>query len=98
MYVAVFHRIKDMRTAFIRGEKLVANEGAPPGVRGLQFYPARDGSTITCLWDAPSVESVQGYVDEVLGEASENTCFEVDTEEAFAQQPAGIRATADIPA
>ncbi len=48
------------RLPFARGERLIKNEGAPTGVRGLQFYPARNGSGATCLWEADSVEDVQG--------------------------------------
>lgn len=91
MYVAVIHDIKNPEAAFARGEKLVKNEGAPNGARGLQFYPATDGSGATCLWEAPSVESIQSYVDDVLGDASVNRCFEVNAEAAFSQQPLGIR-------
>jgi len=90
MYVVVQHRINDLQTAFSRGAKLIANEGAPSDVRGLQFYPSRDGSLITCLWEAPSVEAVQGYVDSTLGDSSENTCYEVNAEQAFARQPLGL--------
>lgn len=96
MYVVVQHRIKDSQSAFARGEKLIKNEGAPEGVRGLQFYPSRDGSRITCLWEAPSVEAVQAYVDSTLGSSSENTCYEVDTDQAFARQPLGLRESASI--
>jgi hypothetical protein len=77
MYVVVQHRFKDAQTAFSRGERLIKNEGAPAGVRGLQFYPARNGSGATCLWEADSVEDVQGYVDSTLGDSSENFCYEV---------------------
>jgi hypothetical protein len=90
MYVAVIHDIKDPETAFARGERLVKAEGAPAGARGLQFYPASDGALVTCLWEAPSVEVIQRYVDETLGDASDNTCYEVDVEHAFARQPLGI--------
>ena len=90
MYVVVQHRIKNPQMAFSRGEKLIKNEGAPNGVRGLQFYPSRDGSAVTCLWEAPSVDSVQRYVDSALGDASENSCYEVATEQAFSLQPADI--------
>ena len=92
MYVAVIHRIKDAKTAFARGEKLVRNEGTPAGVRGLQFFPSVDGSAVTCLWEAPSVETVQKYVDATLGDASENTCYEVNVEQSFAERPSGIQA------
>ena len=90
MYVVVQHRIKNPQVAFSRGEKLIKNEGAPSGVRGLQFYPSRDGSVATCLWEAPSVESVQHYVDSTLGDSSDNSCYEVAAEQAFALHPSGI--------
>jgi hypothetical protein len=90
MYVVVQHRFRNPQIAFSRGEKLIKNEGAPSGVRGLQFYPSRDGSLATCLWEAPSVESVQRYVDSALGDSSENSCYEVAAEQAFSLQPSGI--------
>ena len=91
MYVVAYHQIKDPQAAFTRGEKLIKNEGAPDGVRGLQFYPSRDASAVACLWEAPSVESVQGYVDEALGDAADNICWEVAAEQAFAERPLGIQ-------
>ena len=90
MYIVVHHRFKDPQTAFSRGERLIKNEGTPTGVRGLQFYPARDGSGATCLWEADSLEDVQGYVDSTLGDSSDNLCYEVDAEQAFAEQPLGL--------
>ena len=93
MYVIVQHRIKNPQVAFSRGDRLIKNEGAPAGVRGLQFYPSRDGSAVTCLWEAPSVAVVQRYVDSTLGDSSENSCYEVATEKAFAAHPSGINET-----
>jgi hypothetical protein len=98
MYVVVKHQIIDPQTAFPRGEKLIRGEGAPSGARALQFYPSRDGSAVTCLWEAPSVEAVQEYVDSTLGNASENTCYEVNAEQAFSRQPLGLRESAAIEA
>ena len=57
---------------------------------GLQFYPSRDGSAATCLWEADSVESVQEYVDSTLGDSSVNTCYAVNAEQAFAERPLGL--------
>ena len=94
MYVVVQHSFKDPQAAFSRGQRLIKNEGAPTGVRGLQFYPARNGSGATCLWEADSVEDVQAYVDSTLGDSSENLCYEVDAEHAFARQPLGIAESA----
>ena len=96
MYVAVVHKIKNPEVAFARGARLVKNEGAPAGVQGLQFYPSRTGEWVTCLWEATSVGDVQTYVDETLGDSSENTCYEVDAEQAFSRQPLGIAQTASI--
>jgi hypothetical protein len=96
--VVAQHRITDPHAAFSRGEKLIKNEGAPKGVQGLQFYPSRDGTAVTCLWEAPSVEAVQEYVDSVLGGSSTNACYEVDPEQAFARQPSGLRESAAISA
>ena len=93
MYVVVVHDIKDPQTAFARGEKLIRGEGAPAGARGLQFYPSRDGSTVTCLWEADSVGAIQEYVDSTLGDSSENTSYEVAAEHAFAERPLGLAAS-----
>jgi hypothetical protein len=87
MYVVVQHRIKDPNVAFARGERLIKNEGAPASVRGLQFYPSRDGSAITCLWEAPSVDAVQHYVDATLGDSSENTYYESTTSKRSRRGP-----------
>jgi hypothetical protein len=94
MYVVVQHTFSDPPTAFARGEKLIRNEDVPSGVRGLQFYPARDGSGATCLWEAASVADVQQYVDSTLGDSSDNLCYEVDADMAFAEQPLGLPARA----
>lgn len=90
MYVIVEHQIKDPQTAFPRGEKLKRGEGAPPGARVLQFYPSRDGSAVACLWEADAVGAIQEYVDSTLGDSSDNRCYEVDAEQAFAKRPLGL--------
>ena len=96
MYVVVQHAFKDPEKAFARGEKLVKNEGAPAGSRGLQFYPATDGSGAVCLWEASSVDEIQRYVDTTLGDASVNTSYEVNTEMSFSRQPLGISESAAV--
>lgn len=89
MYVVVHHTIKNPQTAFARGEKLLKNEGAPAGSRGLTFLPAADGSAVSCLWEAESVESIRQYVDTTLGDAADNLCYEIDASKAFAD-PTGL--------
>lgn len=96
MYVVVIHRFRNPQVAFARGEKLVKNIDAPAGARGLEFYPAKDASTATCLWEGPSVQAIQEYVDSTLGDSSENTCFEVDAAHSFAERPDGIPTPAAV--
>ena len=96
MYVVVQHRFTNPEVAFARGQKLIKNEGAPEGVKGLQFYPSQDRSAAACLWESDSVEAVQEYVDSTLGDSSENTCYEVNAEMAFSRQPLGIAETAAV--
>jgi hypothetical protein len=92
MFVIVWHELVDPPTAFARGEGLKRGEGAPPGTRVLQFYPGTDGRSVTCLWESDSVDDVQAYVDETLGDASRNTCYAVEEGVAFAEPPEGIAA------
>lgn len=96
MYVAAIHDIQDPAAAFPRGDRLIRGEGAPQGTRALQFYPAQDQSTVTCLWETESVSDVQSYVDEVLGDASVNTCYAVADQMAFSERPLGIAATPPV--
>ena len=87
MYVIVRHELSDPPAAFARGERLKRGEGAPAGAAALQFFPSTDGTTVTCLWEARSVDDVQAFVDGVLQDASVNTCYAVDLEQAFADLP-----------
>ncbi|GAA4019043.1 MULTISPECIES: hypothetical protein [Streptomyces] len=93
MYVVAQHKIVNPETALPRGQALIDGTGAPDGTRVVQFYPHVEGSAVTCLWEAESVEDVQRYVDKTLGDSSVNVCYEVDSEKAFADRPLGLRAS-----
>lgn len=97
MYVVVNHTIHNPETAFPRGARMINGEGAPAGVRVLQFYPAQDGSAVACLWESGSVQDVQGYVDETLGDSATNDCYEVDSGKAFSERPLGLASSASVP-
>lgn len=90
MFVVVQHELTDPPTAFTRGERLKRSEGAPDGTRVLQFLPSQDGTLVTCLWESRSLEDVQTYVDQTLGDASVNVCYPVEASAAFAEAPVGI--------
>jgi hypothetical protein len=82
MQVVVQHRITDPDRFFsMNAEEVVG--GGPPGVQGRQFFPSRDHTSAVCLWEAPSVDTLRGYLDPATAGASENTYFEVDREQAM---------------
>ena len=80
MFIVVNHTITDSKTAFARGENLLAGNGAPPGVRVREFYPSRDKAYVFCLWEGNSLEEVRDYVNATLRDSSRNEYFEVDAE------------------
>jgi hypothetical protein len=90
MLVVVQHRLTDPPTALARGERLKSGEGAPPGTRVLQFLPSQDGTLVTCLWESGSVEHVQSFVDDILGDASVNLRYPVELSAAFAEALVGV--------
>ena len=90
MFVVVQHQITDPPAAALRGERLQRGAGAPSFTRVLQFLPSQDGTLVTCLWESTSVENVQSYVDETLGDTSVNLCYAVEDSAAFAERPVGI--------
>ena len=96
MYVVVHHHIKNAETSFQRGERLMYGDGAPEHVHVLQFYPSQDSTIVTCLFEADSIDSVQGWVDGVLGDSSDNFCYPVAEEPAFAERPLGLQATPKV--
>ena len=79
MKVGVIHRISDPETAQSRGQSLFE---PPEGVQLLQFCPSQDFSAATCIWEAGSIDAVRDLVDPTLGDASEQTYYAVNTEQA----------------
>jgi hypothetical protein len=93
MYAAIVHRVNDAQAFLSRGERLTDPSSAPPGVVPRQFCPSKDLSAATCVWETGSVDALRDYVDSTLGDASDNTYFEINTE--YAQglpEPATARA------
>ena len=57
----------------------------------LQFLPSQDGTLVTCLWESDSVDDVQSYVDETLGDASINLCYAVEASRRLRRGAGGNR-------
>ena len=83
MFIVVEHTVRDAAVAFARGQNLLEGRGAPAGVQVRKFYPSTDQSAVICLWEGNSLEEVRDYVDETLGDSTDNLYFEVDAEQAL---------------
>ena len=83
MFIVVEHTIRDAAVAFARGQNLLEGRGAPAGVQVRKFYPSTDQSAVICLWEGSSLAEVREYVDETLGDSSDNLYFEVDADQAL---------------
>jgi hypothetical protein len=90
MKIGVIHRISDPETAQSRGQALFE---PPEGVRLLQFCPSQDFRAATCIWEAESVDAVHELVDPTLGDASEQTYYAVNTEQAVGLPEAAATTT-----
>ena len=93
MYVAIVHQVQDAQAFLSRGERLADPSNTPPGVVPRQFCPSTDLTAGTCVWEAGSIEALRDYIDSTLGDASDNTYFEINTEYAL-----GLPQTATAPA
>jgi hypothetical protein len=93
MYAAIVHRVNDAQAFLSRGEGLSDPSGAPPGVVPRQFCPSTDLTAATCVWETGSLDALRNYVDSTLGDASDNTYFEISTEYALGlPEPAAAQA------
>ena len=90
MKVGVIHRISDPETAQASGQPLFEPH---EGVQLLQFCPSQDFRTAACIWEAESIDAVRDLVDPTLGDASEQTYYAVNTEQAVGLPEAAAATT-----
>jgi hypothetical protein len=76
MLVIAQHNIQDTEK-FWSSAKEVATS-LPPGIKLHSVFPSMDMKIGTCLWEAPSVEDVQEFLDKNVGDVSKNFCYEVN--------------------
>jgi hypothetical protein len=83
MYVVVHHEISDPEK-FLS----IVQAGAPDNAdfKVLAFLPAVSHTKATCFWEATSVNSLQEFLEPILGGSSKNTYLQVD--ETIAMLPA----------
>jgi hypothetical protein len=72
MYIVAQHRIKDP-------DRFWTTSPEGPGAPRLQAaYPNHDKTKGVCLWEADSIDALRDSLDPLVGDAAENTYFEVD--------------------
>jgi hypothetical protein len=55
----------------------------PSELKIHSVFPSTDLKTGTCVWEAPSVEDVQQFLDNEVGNVSRNVCYEIKEEMAI---------------
>ena len=72
MYIVAQHRITDPARFWS-----VSPQG--PGAPRLEAaYPSQDRTSGVCLWEYDSIEALRDSLEPLVGDAAENTYFEVD--------------------
>jgi hypothetical protein len=78
MLIIAHHAISDPESFWGAAKDVTMN--LPGNLKLHGVYPARDGKTGTCLWEANSVEEVQQFLDKNAGQYAQNSCYEVNVE------------------
>jgi hypothetical protein len=74
MFVSVIHRVNDP-DGFA---DMMRNAEIPDGLHVAQVLSNNDRSTMMCLWEAPSVQSVRDYLEPATSGVCVNEYTEVD--------------------
>jgi hypothetical protein len=76
MYIVAQHRIKDPARFWSLSPQ------GPAAPRLHAAYPSNDKTEGVCLWESDSLDALRGSLDTLVGDAAENTYFEVDADVA----------------
>ncbi len=76
MLVIAHHNIQDPQTFWSKAESITSS--MPANLKLHSVFPSKDMKTGTCVWEAPSVNDVQKFLDDNVGNVSKNFCYEVD--------------------
>ena len=80
MFIAIVHEIHDPARFQECAEEVFP---LPEGLHVHQFFPAADLKKAVCLYQAPSVDRLQEYIDGTLRDASTQHYFPVAEEHAI---------------
>ena len=81
MLVIAHHNINDPEGFWAAAKDVTMN--LPGNLKLHGVYPAQDGKTGTCLWEADSVQEVQQFLDKNASQYAKNFCYEVSVEKSI---------------
>ena len=76
MLVIAHHDVKDPQAFWSKAQEVASN--LPPGLKLHSVFPSKDMKLGPCVWEGPSVDDIQKFLDEGTGGTATNTCYEVD--------------------
>lgn len=82
MYILVQHSISDPATAWARAQAGLPT--LPAHLKLHHSFPAPEGRTAACIWEAESVAALKAYLDPMLGPSAKNEYTEVVNKEGVA--------------
>lgn len=91
MLVIAQHDIQNPKAFWSTAQSL--NAMMPEELRLLSVFPSKDLKTGTCIWEAPSADMVQQFIDKHVGHVSKNYCYEVDEVNAMGMPKRTLEAT-----
>ena len=91
MLVIAQHTIQDPKTFWSTAQSL--NAMMPEDLILLSVFPSKDMKAGTCVWEGPSADAVQQFIDTYVGHVSKNFCYEVDEVNAMGMPKRTLEAT-----
>jgi hypothetical protein len=76
MLVIAHHNIQDPQSFWSKAQSL--NALLPSDLKLISVLPSKDMKAGTCIWEGPSANAVQKFIDDNVGNYSKNFCYEVD--------------------
>jgi hypothetical protein len=80
MLVIAHHHISDPENFWSKAEEVTKD--LPANMKVLGIFPATDGKSGTCLWEADKVEDVQQFLDLNAGAYARNYTYELNEEKS----------------
>lgn len=76
MFVIAHHFIQQPEEFWATAQQ--GTTALPDHLKLHAVFPSRDMQTGTCIWEAASVNDVQAFLDERMGNMARNVCYEVN--------------------